>query len=461
MAEVYTPWKLYEKSKAVPLDKTLETKLTLEFVRNERSWAREAEIGQEAYRANLRGLPLHQALQKSLGVFVRVNDIHYPIKGRALSKVEVDAKLSSVITHMGEQVVLDHATEVSDSYLADMYNQAYILETTPGTEWNRWFAVKVRNLAVCLQIWKFMLPWIDGLKEKLGETVRGREAEVKKDADLIWDQLTGNRGYGVRNSFYLSPLFLDSQHAFFLLDESLENPDANLRRGYFIPNMVALLGIGEKPGFGKDLTPTTTKHQSGIVKYHTIDTAANHGIYPITEDGDIHTSILSNLSLREVFARREAEGVFELFRLFSFMRLYDLTTRADLVDKLPSIDKLEREVSRDRSGLLGVLGIGKKLKPFSYREILVPRTKPLEPEPEADVIKEEQNPESPKRFTDRHHVVWFIRRLPEGYHASQSAKELAKQHNVELKPDETIVRDHWRGNREPQVKRPTQAKFRR
>ncbi len=450
MAEAYTPWSLYEKPKPVQIDRSLETSLSVEFIRNDRSWTRELDLSQKIFGSHVTGLPYHQAFQGALDVFLRINDIHYRAKRGALSKVDADGKLSSVITHISEQVALEHATEVPEDYINRMHNQGDVLESTPGTERNRWFYPKVKTMATQLQIWRYMLPWIDGLQERLGETVSGKEAAAKEDADLVWKQLVENRGYGIKNCFYESPLFLDSRHAFFLLDESLEVPDSNLRRGYFVPNIVGLVGIGEKPRLGQDLTPVIDKHAEGVVKYYTLGTAANHGLYPITQDGDIHSSVQSNQSLREVFRRRGAEGVFELFRLFTFMRLYDLTARAELVDKLPSINKLEGEVSREKVGLLGFLGFGKKLKPFSYKQLLVPRVKPIQselpieqlPMIQQEILKDEPAQESPTRFIDKHHVTWFVRKLPEGYHASESAKTLAKDHNVVLRENETIVRDH-------------------
>ncbi len=464
MAEVYTPWSLYEKPKPVQIDRSLETTLAVEFRRNDRSWSREAILGQQVYQDQIANLPYHQAFQRSLNVFLRINDIHYPTKRNALSKLEADAKLSSVIAHISEQVALEHAVETPEEYINRMHNQGDALGTTPGTEWNRWFYPKVKTLATQLQIWRYMLPWIDGLQGRLGETISGKEEEIKADADLVWAQLNENRGYGVKNCFYESPLFLDSQHAFFLLDPSLEIPDLNLRRSYFVPGIEAVVGLGEKPRLGQDLTPRIDDQHTGIVKYHRIGTVANHGLYPITEGGDIHSSVQSNLSLREVFAKRGAEGVYELLRLFTLMRVYDLTARAELVDKLPSINKLEKEASRNKAGFLGFLGRGKQLKHFSYKQLLVPRIKAIQPETPIEqsppeIIQEEPEQESTRRFVDKHHVTWFVRKLPEGYHASESAKELATEHKVILGENETIVKDHWRGNRIPEVNRPTRAKF--
>lgn len=466
MAEVYSPWSLYEKPTPFKVEGGLNTALWTEFVRNDRSWAREQDLSVQIYGAHIAGLPYSEALQRALDVFLTINNIHYPTRGKSLSKVDADAKLSSVILHITEQVALEHAVGVPEDYLNKLQLQSEVLGSTSNiTQWDRWFYPKISSLYGSLRIWKWMIPWIDGLQERIGQAVSGKKAEIRDDADIVWQQLQADRGYGVKTCFYESPLFLDPGHAFFVLDESLNVDDPVLRRGYLSPDIAAVIGIGERPRLGQDLTPAVHRYQSGIVKYNRIQVIANHGLYPVTNEGDIRSSVQSYNSLREVFRSREAEGVYDLFRVFTFLRLYDLTARPELVDKLPSLDKLEREIARNREWF----GLGKKVKPFNYKQLLLPRTKLIieeeASEPTAVTKNEVTNADQPgeglKRFVDKHHVTWFVRKLPKNYHASEMAKEFAKEHKVSLEDDETIVRDHWRGNRIPEVNRPTKAKFKR
>lgn len=442
MPEINSPWSLYEKPKPYPLDPVLERDLTIEFAVDHRDWNAERDLGIQIHRTHIAGLPYHEAFQRSLDVFLRINDIHFRAKRGAMSRIQADAKLGSVLSHSRELVAMEHAETVPSSYHTRLHEQYQSLQSIQGTsDWDRWFYPKVESLHRRIDVWGKNFAWIHQLQERVGKAISGREGEIREDANNVWAQLSAKRGYGIKTCFFPSPLFLDPSQVFYVTDESLGIEDRAILQ-MFIPNLIAIIGLGEKPSVLEEIDPKIAWEERTKVKFHTMQMGKAYAVFGITQDGIIHTSVDTLIPLKEAFLNKGAEGVFELFRLFMFMRLYDLTARADLVNDLPSIDQLETEALR-------------RIKRFDYKRLVLPRIRPLDPEPPD---QEETNNEK-RRFIDRHHVTWFVRRLPAGYQASEKAIEYAKEHNVTLKDDETIVREHWRGKETTKPPRATKASF--
>ena len=453
MPEIYRPWNLYEKPTPHPLGSGLERDLTIEFAVNHRDWETERRLGEQIYETHIAGLPFHDALQRSLNVFLVINNIHFKARKGAVSRVQADAKLSSVLSHSRDLVVMEHAVAIPEGYLTRLHRQHESLQSTEGTsDWDRWFYPKVESFHRGFNAWKKNFNWILQLQERIGGTIIGRENEIREDADKIWRQLIDNRGYGIKTCFFPSPLFLDSSQVFYATDESLGIEDRAIRQ-IFIPDLVAIIGLGEKPAVTDEINPRIGWEENKRVKFHRIQMGKAYIAFGVTQDGVIHTSVETLLPLRKVFESMGAESVFELFRLFMFMRLYDLTARADLVNDLPSIDQLEAEAVKNREGFLG---FGRRIKRFDYKRLVVPRLlKPI------DSVSPEEGTENneERRFIDRYHVIWFVRRLPIGYHASERATEYAREHGVVLRENETVVREHWRGKDTIKPSRATRAQF--
>lgn len=96
------------------------------------------------------------------------------------------------------------------------------------------------------------------------------------------------------------------------------------------------------------------------------------------------------------------------------------------------------------------------------QDLLIPRTRFIGTEQPVSETSETDAGDS--RKVREHNVVWFVRTLPAGYHASPEAQEMAAKYGVVLADNETFVRDHVRGSanevlghravRRSQIKRP-------
>ncbi len=82
-------------------------------------------------------------------------------------------------------------------------------------------------------------------------------------------------------------------------------------------------------------------------------------------------------------------------------------------------------------------------------KLLIPRVRynPEEQNQDNGESPDDSEAERSHRTVRRHDVTWHIRKLPEGWNASPAALQLAREINVTLEPNETIVKDHKRGSR--------------
>lgn len=460
MTEKYSPWHLYRKPTPYVMPRGLEQELAIEFRSHDRDWERERGLATTIIQQNVGNLPYHDAFQRLFDLESRINTIHFRAKKDAISKTRADAKLNSVQSHMIARVAMEYALEIPDAYINRLDLQSASLSSTTNVDQiDNWYYPKIAQVAYETKAHRWIRGWIKRLSERVGPAVRGRGEEIRQDADEVWKQVIADRAYGIKNCFFESPLFHSDGHVFYVIDRSLGFGDP-LQREFLPPDIEAVIGIGEKPAFGKSLQPQRTDIQIGkVVKYYRIDVGDVHTLNAVTTGGDIRTNVANLYSLREAFQAEGNEELFDLLRLFTFMRLYDLTARAVEVDKLPSIEQLEREIARNRTGLLR---LGRKVKPFDYKTLLLPRVKPMVQEPEIIPSQTDtENSEKPQQFVDRHKVTWFVRRLPQGYHASETAKQYAQEHGVSLRDNETIVREHYRGKETGKPERPIKAAFRK
>lgn len=456
--ERYSPWHLLRKPEPYPIDRSLEQELAIEFRSPDRNREREKALAVAIIQGNTSGLSYHDAFQRLFNLFARINSIHFGTRKGALSKTRSDAKFNSIQSHMIARLALDRAMEVPDSYVDKLTLQAASLSSKDGVDSiDNWYYPKVEGLANEINASKWTRGWIKKLSERVGPAIKGKEDEIRQDAEEVWKQVVADRAYGIKNCFFGSPLFFNDSHVFYVMDRSLGLEDPLLQKEYLPSDIEVVIGIGERP---KGMTPQLQVSDIKIgntIKYHRIEFGPLHTICAVTSGGDIRTNVTNLFSLRESFEAEGNVGLFHLLRLFMFMRLYDLTARAVTVNKLPSIGRLEGEIARNRTGLLR---LGKEVKPFNYKTLLLPRIKPIADEPDPTPQTLDQN-EEVQRFVDRHKVTWFIRRLPDGYHSSETAKQYALEHGVTLKEQETIVREHFRGKETNKPERPIKAEFRR
>lgn len=453
-----TPWVLFDQPRKLSLDKDLGYELRVAFVtKGDRNWDEELQLADTLYNRYLPGLPYGEAFQTFLNLFNTININYSPLRKESPGRsVNV---LSALTSHIIEGLCIEYAQGVPNSYLSRLKEQASSLEGTRDPN-NQWFFTYLNALTIHLEKWQRTYRWIDQLKTRLDTALINVETEeIVTSEKEIWKKLTEERGYGVKSCYFNSPLFLDDKDVFYMLDQRLGGIEDPKVLQLFQPDIMAVIGIGSRPT--QSLTPATIdleyKTSVGQTLIGLSGTKEISGLFPIDQSGEVRTGVFSHTPLRRAFERKGAIKGFEFWRLFMFMRLYDLTHRADFVDRVSSMGRFEEEAMRGSRGLFG-LGPNKVRKMPDYKTLVLPRTKPLEPEPREELIEE-------RRFVDRHHVTWFVRILPSGYHATERAKLYAKEHGVNLQDYETIVREHWRGqDREKDLSsnnKPTRALFRR
>lgn len=441
-----SPWRIFHEPQPVQIGEDLSRRLFLEFVmKGERRWPQELQLADDLYDRYLNGLPRQQACQTFLDLFTQVDNIHRPLE-RANKPRSVHV-LNTVQAHLVEDFCLDHAKSTPETYIQGLREQTQVLKENPSFRVN-WYYPKVMNLAMRLGMWQHTARWFKSMRSKLDRVVQSTDIdEVKTSSEELWPKVKEGRGYGIRNCFFPSSLFLDDNQAFFMIDEALGAEDNRFLRT-IQRDLVGIMGVGLRPRVYEKVEPYINKYQVSSdgkrkVQGYIIGVSGVYQLFPISQAGELRTSPIVHTPLKRAFEREGMSEIYEMFRLFTYLRLYDLTHRADLVDNLPSVEEVEREAIKGSRRLGGL--VKGPVKQIDFRRLLVPRVKPLVPEPQLKAQLTEEDGEKVRRFVDQYKVKWFTRRLPQGYHCSDQAKEYAKAHKVTLLEGETIVREHWRG----------------
>lgn len=460
MAERLSPnpyWSLFREPVRDPFDKDLERRLRLEFVtKGAREWEREYRVCEDIYNRHLKGLDYHGSFQKFLDIFIRISDIHLPLqKENAPRSVAVLSRSQAILA---ELLSMEHAEEVPEDYLNKLREQAQLLEQSPYP--TKWYFPKVNGLAIRLAAWKDFYSWIDNLTTRIDiDESKIDLVDLRASCDQITARINEDSAYGIKTCYFQSPLFLKSSQAFVVFDERLniDNPEV----ATIIPEeTLAHIVVADRPTQKVEAHFEQAEFQHGVKANLISITGAGRGfgtILCIMRSGEIK-DMSSLVPIAAAFEKKGAAVQFELWRAFMLLRMYDLTRHADVIEKMPSVSNAERDVAKGEGG---ILGIGRKVKSVDYKTLMLPRIKFAESAVSKSSAEEE---ERQKRFVDRYHVTWFVRRLPLGYHASVQAIEYAGIHQVQLKENETIVREHWRGgknNGDEVSQKPIKAVFRK
>lgn len=447
-----SPWNLYERPTPIPLSSEIERGLHLQFVtKGERKWQEERTLSEQLYKQELEGLPYHESFQKYLSIMLRASDIHLPLQ--KANKPRSVSVLGGVQVVLVELLAMEHAQNVPLSYVSRIKEQEQALLGTEHPD--KWFLPKVKNLILRIERWKNIYEWIDLLKKRLGHlNDRLDVRDIQNGCSQIAQKISEDRAYGVKTCYFKSPLFLESNQAFTIFDERVGFPEKFEKHDS--PNdIIACLVLGKKP-VGKIEAALVNEEYIWGVKWHGIGTTFGGIFFSVDQKGEVYSTLLGAVvPLRYGFERKNALSEYELWRAFMLMRIYDLTRRADIIKTMPQLNEAEEKISR---GERGILGLRRKTKQVDYKSLLIPRLKYEESEPTPQASEQSDQ----KRFIDRHHVTWFVRRLPAEYHATERASVYASEHGVSLTEGETIVREHFRGRpKEDTVEKPTKAIFRK
>ncbi|MBI2195650.1 MAG: hypothetical protein HYU48_01235 [Candidatus Levybacteria bacterium] len=450
------PWTLFNEPRALPIDRQLSHRLHLEFVtKGERDWPREAQLTEDLYRQYLKGLPYKQSIQQALNLFLTMRNIHAPIQkssGRKAEKRSI-AVMSGIQMNIISDIVEEHIKDIPVDFENKTMEQHSSLEATRNWE-NQWFMPKLHRLSMAIVAGRSRYQWMDTLKSKTQVAETGSLEEIRSSADQIWQRIQEERRYGIKTSYFDSELFLGFPKVFYITEEAHSHAEADAVEGFLPPKFAEIIILNHRPSRTPKHEDVSLSYESGVgvVAFTVPDMDI---AFFVDNDGELKAFTESYGNFRQALAGKGYAKQYELLRLFLIMRLRDLTCSAEAADKLPSISDFEHAVSKGEGG---ILGIGKKIKKIDYKILSVPRAKSDE---EINPKPEEPTEEQERKFVDKHHVTWFVRRLPKDYSPSTRAIEYALEHGITLKETETIVREHWRGrSREGQEDtRPTKAVF--
>lgn len=341
--------------------------------------------------------------------------------------------------------MIDYAEKIPRSFINSLIRQGAILSHAEMPD-HAYFPI-FKDLVGSLYRWKNIYKWLRDLKKSVNVD-HFNVADIRRSGDLVVDGLPVDRGYGIKESYYSSPLFLTKDRVFSILDPYFDIQDPYIYRA-LSPSIFAHIGVSNEPKesasveYERSVDISDSIRDYGVVRFP----PEIQFVFPIDSTGNIRTVLYSHTPIKRAFEKKGMIGEYELFRLFTFMRLHDLTRRAELVD-VPSLDEAERILREGQK--LGKKGL---LKDFDFNTLIVPRIKPEVPEQDSS--------NGGRRFVDKHKVIWHVRRLPNGYSATEQAAQYAKAHDVTLQANETIVREHYRGieTEEKKSKTPRKAVF--
>lgn len=148
--------------------------------------------------------------------------------------------------------------------------------------------------------------------------------------------------------------------------------------------------------------------------------------FTIGYDGEIYLDDSLLNPVRRVL--KDTPGAYESLQAEIIANLHDLSVSAGTIDveRMPNFTQLSDTEKKNYDPVL---------------QLLVPRMK--------RVYHGEESDEVSRTTVREHDVVWFTRKLPEGWRASPEAIALAEKHNITLEPNETFVRKHKRGKGNP------------
>ncbi len=455
--QIVAPWFLFDQPKRFQIDPQLSKDLYVEFAtRGERNPEQELALSDRLYNQYLKGSDYKRGFQTFLNLCATISEIHRPLqKQNPFNKKRSVAVMNGVMATLAEQVTMDTAEQVPDSYVKNLVVQAQMVEGAANV-YDVWFNPKLYILQNSLRRWKEQYKIMDEMKKRVNVQVEGSTKEdFAQSADEIWQETLENQKYGVKTCYFDSPMFLKGENVFYVVDGSMGVDDKVVQQS-FLPDIEAVVCIGKRPTkqIKTEVERREQKKKGVTVARDSIYIARGDAFefFPVFRDGQISSVPVGLFPLSRAFEKKGMGKEYEYWRMFMMMRLHDLVVSTDQVGKYPSIDVFEWDaIKKEKSGFLGLKG---KQHQLDYKKLVLPRKVPPEPEE-----KPETAPAAEKRFVDKHNVTWFKRKLPQGYHATERAIQYAAEHDLLLSEGETIVREHERGNRNPVAEKPHKAVF--
>lgn len=369
--------------------------------------------------------------------------------------VRSDQVLATLIIDLSERFASDTANKASEADVMRVAQTTTVLEAAiqqypEAAEVLHTFGFLIERL----ESWKEIYAWMEGLRKS--PAIRRVLQEVPQEqllqsVESMRNQLMHMRERNVPLGIFDSPLFLDSHNAFRTYDRSFNIPNMD-EESIAQTNMpfeknFAHIALGRKPLPTAQLQPSITQQTLGRGQLHEIAFPAhNIAIFRLENDGTFYTHFQGRMPLRQAFASQEAVEEGLLFEVFLLMRLYDLTGRPAIIANMPSIGDFEASTVRQTTGVRGVvqrlmrhsIAVGDFSYNFDYiRQLVTPRliqqSRITSKDVRTDEIEIKETPEEPIvgestiTYANRSvPVSATLRKLPKGYHASDTAKNMAR-----------------------------------
>lgn len=320
----------------------------------------------------------------------------------------------------------------SITYLSQRIENAFSLPEEKSDE--RRFQVDLLGLhgSVCKRF--DALRYVDHLAD---DTAEYSKEEVSRDSEVVGElfgELRASQRYGVKMGYV--------QHSYegTLVFSPIADPD-EIRRHIqtYHPLMAEEHSVAtvvhNRKSRHDTIKHTSTKIMDGLFMFGRPTSPDDIASFAIGEDGELYTDADCRTSL---VAIAHQKGKYEAYRRFHaevLAHYYDATHSLDDVIKAKKIIATVAEEADPSTPASPMDTMGR---------LVIPRVRnhQAQPTPTAQELIEDR----PKKSVRAHGVTWHIRELPEGWHASPSAQELAASLGIRLGPHETIVKSHRRGS---------------
>lgn len=289
------------------------------------------------------------------------------------------------------------------------------------------------------------LSYIDELPEDevLDDISNEKIDKDNKEIELIFNQALANRCYGVKNG----AISQESRNGLFIFADI-----ENIKSQVIPSNTHELVGEYIKNALAYVMDTPETYYTKNIKKYvkdlivskdiETVmaDDVKKRNELIIKNDGSLTSAIPLTNSL-EVIARDKG-------RYISYRKIQAeiLANFIDLVTPLENSEKVHRTVKRSSNSVKNNTCSGADI----VSKLLIPRIKAasdMRNSRNNSSSTNENNQKESKREVKLHGVIWHIRQLPKGWHASPDAVAMAEQAGITLDEGETFVRPHQRGSK--------------
>lgn len=384
-----------------------------------------------------------EALQGFIDVCDTLNSIVINTGRRPMAADRMGHLIANLAAKMGRQRIFAQ-TEID--FLRDTCKA---LETDNANGWYMPKLHALKNYAVSSnggrQLAESMA--LRGAMSKLVAQPDGAETDdmFKMTRDLI-GELLRLRKYGIKPCYFEDGLFHQRGQAWAFMDfgeiRNLMSPSRN----WFQHDPLAFIGLARVENL-KRIGMETVSIRSGEGKMNVLTPTFDGNCYMTLDSrGELDLSHgCGFLPVRGFFEERGNIFAYECLRLVQVMRLYDLVVPLETVKSMPETE------TRGMIGKLKMIaGILKHKKPFW--DLVLPRLHALEDEGKITSQIEKEIEEAERetaarssRELHKHEVICHVRKLPNGKHATDLARERAATSGITLQDGETFVKTHTRG----------------